>query len=188
MPAENNKDTNIDNLALKAASGDDSAMSELIAIIMPYAKAKASVNNPGFVRISDDDLTQEGMFGFLDAVKKFNPERNVHFRAFAGVCIENRIKSALRSNSSSGNVALTTAVSIEDDEILKLQSNDPLSAFRADYMKKQLSEVLSDFENRILDMRLNGKKYSAMAAELGCSEKAIDNAIQRIKKKARKIL
>lgn len=45
----------------------------LIATVMPIAKAKAA----GFaqVRISDEDLVQEGMLGFLEAVKKFDRPR-----------------------------------------------------------------------------------------------------------------
>ena len=70
---------NINDLAVKAAAGDDRAMAELVAQIMPAASAKASYLNFGKSRISDDDLVQEGMLGFLESVKKFDASKGVSF-------------------------------------------------------------------------------------------------------------
>ena len=45
------------------------------------------------------------------------------------------------------------------------------------------SRYLSDFENRVLKLFLSGQSYSEMARETGNSEKSIDNAVQRIRRK-----
>ena len=66
MPENALRDMDENELAALAAAGNDEAMAMLIATVMPIAKAKAA----GFaqVRISDEDLVQEGMLGFLEAV------------------------------------------------------------------------------------------------------------------------
>lgn len=186
--SDNVNGVNTDLLAVKAASGDDKAMAELINEIMPSAAAKASVLNSGSTRLADEDLVQEGMFGFLDSVKKFDISKGVPFKAFALACIENRIKSALRINSNSGNVALTGAVSFEDTEHPH-SSDDPASISEnldeEAAIRRITGELLSGFEQEILDLRLCDMSYSEIARELGCSEKSVDNALQRIRKKLR---
>ena len=74
-----------EELASLAANGDDESMALLIAKIMPVAKAKAS--KLGGPRLSAEDLVQEGMLGFLDAVKSFKCDKGVPFKAYAETCI-----------------------------------------------------------------------------------------------------
>ena len=176
----------INDLAIKAAAGDDRAMAELIAEIMPVASAKASYLNFGKSRISDDDLVQEGMLGFLESVKKFDASKGVSFKTFADTCIENRIRSALRSNFSNGNAALSGAVSFDDSPEVP-GPDDPVRAAenseQSERILKASEERLSEFEQAVLERRLQFDSYSRIASELGCSEKSVDNALQRIRKK-----
>ncbi len=179
-----------EELAVLAANGDDEAMAHLISAVTPIAKAKAS----GFAnaRISNEDLVQEGMLGFLDAVKKFDPSKSVPFRAFAETCINNRIISAVRMNFNSKNAALSNAVSIEADSVDFATGSDPADIisdkFETEYLAELLSSGLSDFERQVIDLRLKNKSYAQIAQELCRSEKAVDNALQRIKSKMRRKL
>lgn len=186
MPQNKPQEDLLAPLALRAADGDDKAMAELIATITPAAKAKAAKLNSDYSRISDEDLVQEGMIGFLEAVKRFDVSKGVPFRAYANMCIESRILSALRRYSNDRNVALTTAVSIDDnadepsgdDPALVVVEND-----EAERLLQLIDDVLSDFEKQVFNHKMAGSSYSQIAKELGCSEKAVDNAIQRIRKK-----
>ena len=105
-----------EELAVRAANGDDASMALLIAIVTPIARAKAS----GFAnaRMSGEDLAQEGMFGFLDAVKTFDASKG-SFKAYAETCINNRILSAVRASYNNKNAALSKALPLEEgaDEI-----------------------------------------------------------------------
>lgn len=177
-----------EELAFLASNGDDESMALLIAKIMPIAKAKASKHDGP--RLSADDLVQEGMFGFLDAVKTFRPEKGVPFRAYAETCINNRILSAVRASLNNKNAALTNAVSIDDESSgLFSRSSDPAvivaEKHGSELLKKIISSDLSDFERQVVELRLLDKSYAQIAASLGCSEKAVDNALQRIRKKIR---
>ena len=177
-----------EELAILAADGDDESMALLIAKITPIAKAKASKHDGP--RLSADDLAQEGMFGFLDAVKTFRPEKGVPFKAYAETCIHNRIISAVRASLNNKNAALTNAVSI-DDELSRLfsRSGDPAvilaEKYGSELIRKIISTDLSDFEKKVIELRLLDKSYAQIAVSLDCSEKAVDNALQRIRKKIR---
>ncbi len=179
-----------EELAVLAANGDDEAMAHLIYAVTPIARAKAS----GFAnaRISNEDLVQEGMLGFLDAVKNFDLSKGVPFKAFAETCINNRIISAVRMNFNSKNAALSNAVSFEAESVEFAADSDPADIisdkFETEYLSELLSSGLSDFERKVIDLRLLGKSYSQIANELHRSEKAIDNALQRIKSKMRRKL
>ena len=189
---ENSKKTLSDEeLAVLAANGDDESMAHLISAVTPIAKAKAS----GFAnaRIADEDLVQEGMLGFLDAVKCFDPSKGVPFRAFAETCINNRIVSAVRANFNNKNAALSNALSFEAETAdIGDHSADPANIVsekdETEYLTSLLNSGLSDFEKKVIDLRLLNKSYSQVAMALGCSEKAVDNALQRIKKKMREKL
>lgn len=185
---ENSKKTLSDEeLAVCAANGDDASMALLIAIVTPIAKAKAS----GFAnaRLSGEDLAQEGMLGFLDAVKTFDASKG-SFKAYAETCINNRIVSAVRVNFNNKNAALSKAVSYEDEASDRCDiASDPANIIsdkvETEYITDLISKKLSDFEKQVVQLRLLDKSYSQIAQALGCSEKAVDNAIQRIRKKMR---
>lgn len=177
-----------EELARLASNGDDAAMALLIAKIMPVAKAKASKH--GGPRLSAEDLVQEGMLGFLDAVKSYRSEKGVPFKAYAETCINNRIVSAVRVNYNHKNAALTNAVSIEEEtDKLLSRSDDPAVIVSdkdgSEQLKKLLVDGLSDFERQVIELRLLDKSYAQIALSLECSEKAVDNALQRIRKKIR---
>lgn len=177
-----------EELASLAAAGDDESMALLISKVMPVAKAKASKH--GSPRLSAEDLIQEGMLGFLDAVKSFRIDKGVPFKAYAETCINNRIISAVRAHFNHKNAALTNAVSIEEEtDTLLSRSDDPANIvsekYGSEHLKNLIDSGLSDFEKQVIALRLQDKSYAQIAVSLDCSEKAVDNALQRIRKKIR---
>ena len=175
--AKVNDDMIINRLVADAAAGDDKAMAQLVAVIMPAAGAKASALNSGYSRISDEDLVQEGMIGFLEAVKKYDPAREVPFRAYASICIESRILSALRFNSNSGNAALSNAVSI--DEKVEITSEDPAAIAESGEEMARINQLaatlLSPLEQKVFALRLADKSYSDSAIFMATKPKAVNN-------------
>lgn len=177
-----------DELVLRAANGDDAAMALLIATVTPIARAKAS----GFAspRVSGDDLVQEGMLGFLDALKTYDASKGSPFKAYAEVCINNRIVSAVRTSFNNKNAALSNALSYESAKVDEADSGaDPANIVSekedSEHIRDMLSKGLSDFEKQVVDLRLMDMSYSQISQRLCCSEKAVDNALQRIRKKMR---
>jgi RNA polymerase sporulation-specific sigma factor len=64
------------------------------------------------------------------------------------------------------------------------------------YLKREFSRSVEDtvrneltpFEHSVLDRFLDGMSYAEIAASLGRTAKAVDNALQRIRKKLEKVL
>ncbi|MCL2023905.1 MAG: sigma-70 family RNA polymerase sigma factor [Oscillospiraceae bacterium] len=178
-----------EELAALAAQGDDSAMAELIARMEPLARAKAArfPNLP----LEEDDLLQEGMLGFLRAVRSFRPDKDCSFRTYAAVCIQNSIISAVRKHNTAKNAPNSTALPYDDAVLGGLigSQQSPLDEFSSYEEAQRLGEfvarTLSRKEKEVLNQRLAGKSQSAIAAALGINPKSADNALQRIRKKLR---
>ena len=173
-------------------SGDAEAGNELV---LRYRRLVKICARPFFLAGGDsEDLQQEGMIGLLSAIREYDPDGGSSFRSFAELCIRRRVISAARSASRQKYAPLNDGVSLE-----QLQSGDSQHLFQqlsarspeetildqawADSFLAACSRYLSDFENRILMDFLGGLSYAEMAERCGRSEKSIDNAIQRIRKK-----
>ena len=63
--------------------------------LVKYVAGKVSVGMPGSVEF--DDLVGFGQFGLLDAINKFDPEKNVKFKTYAVTRIRGAIFDELRS-------------------------------------------------------------------------------------------
>ena len=63
-----------------------------------------------------------------------------------------------------------------------------VSQERAKTLEERLEKELSELERRVLYLHLMGTDYKTIAELLGKSPKSIDNALQRIKAKAEKML
>lgn len=138
-----------------------------------------------------DDIVQEGMIGLCNAIKRFNPDSDAKFRSFAAVCIRRQILSAVKASTRKKHIPLNSYVSLSDTDAENVavfkSENEPLSAILdEEYFKKmsvKISKKLSKLELKVLYSYLDGLSYSQIAKQIGKSEKAVDNAICRIKKK-----
>ena len=102
-------------LAVRACSGDSGAMALLTARMVPLVKTLAAKYGGG--AMEPEDLAQEGMLGFLAAVHGYDEKSGVPFRSYAGVCIANRIRSAVRAGARLKNIPLNSYISLNDDSI-----------------------------------------------------------------------
>ena len=173
-------------------SGDADAGNELV---LRYRRLVKICIRPYFLAGGDsEDLLQEGMIGLLSAIREYDPDGGSSFRSFAELCIRRRVISAARSASRQKHAPLNDGLSLE-----QLQSGESQQVFEhvlvpsaeelvldktwTDDFIAANSRFLSEFEANILMDYLSGSSYSEMAQRAGRSEKSIDNAIQRIRKK-----
>lgn len=140
--------------------------------------------------LETDDIMQEGFLGLLSAIDSFSEDRQVSFRTYAGVCISNSIKSALKTDARLKNFPLNSYIPIENidaaasgtpEEFLIAQEN-------TERIKKLIASVLSPLEKNVLFSHLSGKTYGNIAKELFITEKAVNNALQRARFKLRRLL
>lgn len=144
-------------------------------VYAPFISATAN-SYPAYMR---EDLVQEGSIGLYLACVSFDSGKGVPFDAFAKTCIRNRMISAYRSLKRDGDTdELTDSVAAD--------MTDVVSGFDSKSFFVKLREKLSELENDVLDEYLSEKSYSEIADKLNVSEKAVNNAVQRIRKKIRK--
>lgn len=193
-----------DNILQKLAADGDRFAEEQLA--MRYTRLVRICARPFYLKGGDsEDLIQEGMFGLLSAIRNFKPEFNASFKTFAEVCIRNRLQSAVDSASCKKHVPLNDGVSL--DSLLSDESQIPLLAYTEMLRRTPEEQVLarenkesteefylsfikqlSKFEALVLDFYLKGLSYKEIARETDKDEKAIDNAIQRIRRKLAQML
>lgn len=182
------------DLQALAVAGDRDAEETLAARYMYLVRACA---RPMFLAGGDsEDLIQEGTFGLVSAIRQFSPSCEATFKTFAEHCIRMRLYSAIKSASRLKHFPLNDGVSFEQ---LSEDPRAPLSAvsevFRrspedlvlARESKEELyttfSQCLSKFEKRVLDFYLDGLSYREIGEKLNKEPKAVDNAVQRIRRK-----
>lgn len=186
-----------------AADGDSYAEEELVSRYMRLVRICA---RPLFLAGGEsEDLIQEGMFGLLSAVRQYNNEHNASFKTFAEWCIRNRLRSAVKSASSLKHDPLNNRVPLESilsDEsqtqavaCAELFQKSPEEQVLARENKKyteqlylSLVSMLSKYEKAVLTNYLEGLSYKEIAKLTGKGDKAVDNAIQRIRRKTAQML
>jgi RNA polymerase sporulation-specific sigma factor len=178
--------------------GDGRAMDALLTRYRNFARSKA--RSYFLVGADKEDIVQEAMIGLYKAVRDFSADRETSFRAFADVCITRQIITAIKMATRQKHIPLNTYVSLskplatdeEPDRALMdvLQPHevtDPaelvISSEELRSMKLAFAEILSDFEIEVLHLYVEGKSYQEIAALLRRQLKAVDNALQRIKRK-----
>ena len=144
-----------------------------------------------------NDLIQEGMIGLTYAINSFSDQKNVMFYTYAKKCIERKIISALISAQRQKHKILNESLSYDiitesTNNILKDDLSDPLAIILSSDEKKQLKDKikkkLTQREKEVFELMITGFNYKEIAYILGKDLKAIDNAIQRVRSKARDIL
>lgn len=183
-------------LCMQATSGDRIAEEQLI---LRYNRLVRICARPYFLAGGDsEDLIQEGMLGLLSAIRVFDGKKEASFRTYAEVCVKNRIFSAIRAAFRDKHAPLNSYISFEtpsfgeDAEFYtystsQFQQENPESILigREELQERMdaLKDQLSDFEAEILGLYLTGLSYSEIAVKANKTPKAVDNAVQRIRRK-----
>jgi RNA polymerase sporulation-specific sigma factor len=186
-------------LVLRARNGDGAALDSLIRRYTGFVRLKASSY---FLAGGDgEDLVQEGLIGLYKAVRDFRSDKETSFRSFAELCVTRQIITAIKTATRFKHAPLNTYVSFshtpagqDPDSDVTLGDALPGSAVEEPSVcvisTEELQSLvfclgtgLSALERDALRLYLEGSSYEEMADELGCDTKAIDNALQRVKRK-----
>lgn len=163
-------------------TGDEQAMAVLAARFLDDVKYHADCLAD--VTAENDDLVQEGMIGLMSAARSYSPDKNASFRTYANTCIRNQMISALRSGKKKHDT-----VSLDDEKEIRDPAKTPEEHFDdEEYLaafKALTQERLSQLENDVLKLYLEGNSYDQISESLNVSPKSVDNALQRIRKKLR---
>lgn len=166
----------------RAQRGEDFAAEYLLYKYRNLVKTK--VKSYFLIGAEKDDLLQVGMIGLWQAIIDFRADKAISFPAFAKVCIQRHIITAIKTATRQKQQPLNTSLSLEcpsDDpsadwnlsEILTSENAlDPedmvLRSEDTKELKDNLTRLLSEFEWRVLAGYQLGKSYREIADELTC--------------------
>ncbi len=193
----NLEDRTDEELAMMSQQGSEMAEEFLIRKYKDVVRSKA--HQYFMVGADSEDIVQEGMIGIFRAIRSYSHERQASFRTFAELCINRQIISAVKRATRLKHSPLNTSVSLNKplsetepettlEETLSSDSNsDPEALFllKEDmgYLEDNGADIFSDLELSVWNEYLKGKSYVQIAEITGKTPKAIDNAIQRTKRK-----
>ena len=171
-----------------AKSGNSLALQVLIERYSDKVLQKA-MSFKSLIGLENDDLYQEGMMGFVSAVYSFDISRDVLFSTYSSTLFTRKMLSAIRKLNSTANLPLRSYISIEDEQDLLSDIPSPeetlLSAERVDEINSFVDENFSKKEKKVFKLSVLGMSYAQIAEILDCTEKSVDNTIQRIRRKFR---
>ena len=177
-----------------AQEGNEDAINIIYKQIKPIIveKAKRAIHTVNHHGVEIDDIIQEGYIGLEEAIQNYSQDENTSFYTFAMICIERQIVNYLRKITNSKDKILNNAVIIDDtlEKMIMDDTNIEKTVMGKDYSTKLIKIVsnnLTTFEKKVLDLKLKDFTLDEMAIELNKDKKSIYNAIQRIKNKFRKI-
>ena len=167
-----------EELVSRYNSGDHQAgcFSELVCRYFPFIKGRASVFCTSLS--NNEDFVQEGLLGFMKAVRSFDGCKGDNFSAYAHSCVINRMKTAaVRFNRQTRDE--------NGDESIAEDNTTPESIIIGREFMGSLEQMLSGREYEIFMLYVSGLSCGEIAGRLGISQKSADNAVQRARRKLR---
>ena len=172
-------------------AGDSDSFSELVELYNPMLKKILNSYTTEEMSKEDvEDLGQEALIAFYRAIINFDKERHdVEFGLYAKICVTNSMISLKRAAAKKSNESL-----VGDEEINSITDPDgEVSKFfemreSERELGEQIEKTLSVYENEVWSFYVNGYSTKEIAVKLNSSEKSIDNAIFRIRKKLKTLL
>ena len=184
-----------ETLALLAKDGNEDAIAILVQRYVPFVFLRAKSFAKG--ELDADDLCQEGMIALLKAIREYRSEAAGNFKTFASVCVNHKLISAVKSHMRNKNAPMRQYLSLSEPGKLAEQlaadelQTDPerlvIASEELDARNRRIKTLLSDFERKVLKLYLSSYSYEEMSRQLGSSVKAVDNALQRVRRKLRSV-
>ena len=195
---ENYSNMKDEDLIRKIKSGDNDALDYILNKYQEVVNMK--VSKYYIIGAEKEDIVQEGMIGLYKAIKSYSDDKNTSFKSFANMCIERQLITAIKTSNRQKHMPLNSYLSLntsayddeDNTELMDIFNNntveDPLETItKKEYYKtveNVIDKSLSDFEKQVLARFMRGESYVDIANKLEAPVKSIDNAIQRIRKKA----
>ncbi|MBZ4654571.1 MAG: putative polymerase sigma factor [Peptococcaceae bacterium] len=190
-----------EELVQLAQQGNADALEKLLFLYRGFIRY---VSQKYYLKDGDQqDLLQEATIGLLEAIKAYDITTKVKFRNFAFLCIKRELDSAVSRSNRKKQQILNEAIPIyayvdkenarygteyyAGDNLLKNEKDTP----EANLLEREgleeliafLKKELTLLEQKVLMLRLEGRSYREITVILEIQAKAVDNAIQRIRRK-----
>ncbi len=191
-----------ERLAMLSQEGNDAARDQLMEKYKGFVKARARTYF--LIGADREDIIQEGMIGLYKAIRDYKSDKPASFRAFAELCITRQMITAVKTATRQKHIPLNSYISLNKpvydeenertllDTITEENHFDPeeimITKEHLGLMEEKMVQSLSHLERNVMSLYLDGQSYIEIARRLKKSEKSIDNALQRVKRKVEKFI
>lgn len=194
------KELSDEELIARYMDGDNAVVDFLMDKYKYLVRSQAS--NMFLLGADHEDLLQEGMIGLFKAVRDYDPGRDASFQTFAKLCISRQIFTAIEASNRHKHAPLNSYTSLSEtdsaqyreirERLIEMTAIESPEAMIIDkenmaQLEELLTAELSVLEKQVFDLFFIGMSTREIAAILGRTEKATDNALQRLKGKLRKV-
>ena len=149
-----------------------------------------------------NDLYQDALVGFSDALVSYRSDKHAALSSFITLCVDRKLQVCIKKAGRLKNKMLNESLSLEHvynaytsplmDLLSDNKKNDPLeNIVKEEKMAELVGSIrssLSDREYEVFSLMVNGLKYDEIATLLNKDLKQVDNTIQRVKAKIKKIM
>lgn len=158
-----------------------------------------------------EDLLQVALIAFHKAIMDYKYRENgLSVKNFVALCVRRELISFVKCSNRLKHQLLNNAIPVfsssdparENEEGScsihythgMFRDNNPtpeealLNKELKEYIKQQINTKLSNLEKKVLLFRLRGYTYKEISMRLNTCEKTIDNSVQRVRKKLKKVL
>jgi len=174
-----------EQLCSMAQSGDTDACDRLVVRYISLVGARAAVYSHQSSTFDCEDLGQEGFIGLVSAIDSYDQSYGASFRTFAALNIDRRITDAVRLALRKRQIPQSATVSIDGEQLSAGESPENTAILR-DTLSRIFTEIkdrTSSLEQKVLTLTMSGYSYAEIAKRIGCSAKAVENALARVRRK-----
>jgi RNA polymerase sporulation-specific sigma factor len=130
-----------------------------------------------------EDIIQEGLIGLFEAIRNYNPDKNITFKTYLYFIVKKKFLVLLRNSNRQKRIKevieLGENILYEDKKINEIENKQII---------EKVKEKLSDLESSVLEFYLLNYTINEIAKELNLSIKTIDNSYKRIKIKIKEVI
>lgn len=202
--AENENDLNYLN---EIKSGNQMSFDYITEKYMPLIESMtnkyyATAEESGY-EADEEDFRQEAVLALYNAALSYKNEKNdkITFGLYAKICIRNSLISMLRKlkhgSRKNASYDFDSELQIEKEMNANVYPDSMKNGSEFEFgpeerlieresyemLLERINRLLTDYEREVLELYMVGKSYHEIGILLSKTEKSVDNAIYRIKRK-----
>ena len=195
------------DLVSRAKRGDGAAVEKILKALEPEIKREVACSGIYIPGMDREDMEQNARICCFKAIRQFDASKgNTNFRHFAlKVCVRRDLLSELNASKRKRMSLLNDGVSLDvpltspDGDVHEATMYDSVpdeeidieSEFIAMEEAGELNDVLvpqlTELERNSYQRYIDRQSYREIAIDLDQTEKAVDNALMRVRSKAKRI-
>ena len=151
------------------------------------------------LNIDFDEARQEANLAFSKALYTYEPGKDAILSTFITLVVERRIRSFIRKYETTKSKAFNDAISLDlmldeiaVEDIIGNIKYEPLKNLEAkdtlEYLSNKVEKVLSKKELEVYNLLMDCNDYIEISKKLNMTPKQVDNTIQRMRTKLKKMI